>query len=190
MKLRQQILSTLLGIVISAFCFAVTIPPAGTFSKETLSSPVGYWLTIDDKTDQPRGIVQIYATKGKDSTVTLEGKTLAGLYIPGNQWRENCSGCIQPWTDKPINGMTFMWNFTQQGTDKTSPWSKGKIFDIDSNSKIYNAKMWLGDDGKSLNVRGYIAVFFRTQTWQRLDKAQVDAYKQKMEEQIKEHPMN
>ena len=77
-----------------------------------------------------------------------------------------------------------MWNFTQQGTDKTSPWSKGKIFDIDSNSKIYNAKIWLGDDGKSLNVRGYIAVFFRTQTWQRLDKAQVDAYKQKMQEQM------
>jgi uncharacterized protein (DUF2147 family) len=47
-------------------------------------------------------------------------------------------------------------------------WSGGEILDP-KNGKIYRAKMSLSEDGKSLNVRGFIGVSLigRTQTWWR-----------------------
>lgn len=41
-------------------------------------------------------------------------------------------------------------------------WSGGEIPDP-NNGKIYRCKIWVGDG--NLKVRGYIAFFFRTQTW-------------------------
>ena len=43
----------------------------------------------------------------------------------------------------------------------------GTILDP-KNGKIYDCKIWL-EDKNILNVRGYVAFFFRTQTWLRVD---------------------
>jgi uncharacterized protein (DUF2147 family) len=43
-------------------------------------------------------------------------------------------------------------------------WEDGTIMDPD-NGKVYDCKLWV-EDGK-LKVRGYVAFFFRTQTWVR-----------------------
>jgi uncharacterized protein (DUF2147 family) len=41
-------------------------------------------------------------------------------------------------------------------------WEDGTIIDPD-NGKVYDCKLWV-EDGE-LQVRGYIAFFFRTQVW-------------------------
>ena len=41
-------------------------------------------------------------------------------------------------------------------------WEDGSICDP-KNGKVYDCKMWL-EDG-NLKVRGYVAFFYRTQTW-------------------------
>ena len=43
-------------------------------------------------------------------------------------------------------------------------WNDGTILDP-KNGSVYDCKLWL-EDGK-LKVRGYVAFFFRTQTWVR-----------------------
>lgn len=43
-------------------------------------------------------------------------------------------------------------------------WSGGTILDPES-GKVYDCKLWV-EDGQ-LKVRGYIAFFYRTQTWVR-----------------------
>ena len=62
--------------------------------------------------------------------------------------------------------MTILWGLTAAG----SVWKGGEILDPD-NGKTYRCKMTLSDDGKELNVRGYIGISLigRTQTWHRLE---------------------
>jgi len=43
-------------------------------------------------------------------------------------------------------------------------WVDGTILEL-QNGSVYDRKLWL-EDGK-LKVRGYVAFFFRTQTWVR-----------------------
>ena len=62
--------------------------------------------------------------------------------------------------------MTFVWGLTQKGDS----WKGGTILDP-NNGKEYKAKITLGDDGQTLEVRGYVGVaaLGRTQVWQRND---------------------
>lgn len=57
-----------------------------------------------------------------------------------------------------------MWGVKKQGII----WDGGSILDP-QNGKTYNVKLTLADDGKKLEVRGYMGVSLlgRTQTWQR-----------------------
>jgi uncharacterized protein (DUF2147 family) len=46
----------------------------------------------------------------------------------------------------------------------------GKILDPGGGSE-YNCKIWIDEDKPNiLNVRGYVAFFFRTQYWVRIDE--------------------
>jgi len=48
-------------------------------------------------------------------------------------------------------------------------WEDGTILDP-KNGKVYDCKLWVDeDDPNILNVRGYIAFFFRTQIWKRVE---------------------
>ncbi len=49
-------------------------------------------------------------------------------------------------------------------TEGRDVWEGGKILDPD-NGKEYTLRLTPVDRGKRLEVRGYIAFFFRTQTW-------------------------
>ena len=49
----------------------------------------------------------------------------------------------------------------QKGKDK---WEGGKIYNP-KNGKSYKCTMWL--EGEELKVRGYLGVFYETQTWKR-----------------------
>jgi uncharacterized protein (DUF2147 family) len=61
---------------------------------------------------------------------------------------------------KKVLGMDIIRNMVKDGDE----WEDGTIMDPD-NGKVYDCKLWV-EDGK-LKVRGYVAFFFRTQTWVR-----------------------
>ena len=48
------------------------------------------------------------------------------------------------------------------GNKKGDKWEGGKIYNP-KNGKTYKCSIWL--DGNNLKVRGYVAMFYETQTW-------------------------
>ena len=60
--------------------------------------------------------------------------------------------------DKLLVGVNILTGLTKKG-DK---WEGGKIYNP-KNGKTYKCSIWL--DGNNLKVRGYVAMFYETQTW-------------------------
>lgn len=127
-----------------------------TFAQS--STPVGTWTTIDDKSHQPRSVIQIWESYGK-----LYGKIVKTFPKPGDTGI--CKKCPGAFKDKPIKGLTIMWQLKSDGANK---WSGGEILDPESGN-IYKVKLKMSPDGKTLDVRGYIgfSLFGRTQVWHR-----------------------
>jgi uncharacterized protein (DUF2147 family) len=130
---------------------------ASSFAVMAQMTPVGLWKTIDDKDSSVRSEVRIIETQGVLSGV-IE-KTLKPSAEP------NCDLCADDRKGKPKLGMEII-----RGAKKTEGkevWEGGKILDPD-NGKEYTLRLTPIEDGKKLEVRGYIAFFFRTQTWVRV----------------------
>lgn len=68
---------------------------------------------------------------------------------------------------RPILGMVMLRDFEY---DEDLVWEDGDIYDP-KNGKTYSCKMTLSEDGRSLDVRGYIGISLigRTQTWTRTE---------------------
>lgn len=118
-------------------------------------TPVGLWRSIDDKTGQPKAEIRISADAGGVLTGVVE-KSLKPSAEP------NCDLCADDRKGKPKLGMEII-----RGAKKAEGkevWEGGKILDPD-NGKEYTLRLTPIEDGKKLEVRGYIAFFFRTQTW-------------------------
>ncbi|HMH69260.1 MAG TPA: DUF2147 domain-containing protein [Pinirhizobacter sp.] len=141
----------------AAFALALVAGPLAAFAAE-LATPVGTWKTIDDKTGQPKALVQITEAGGK-----LEGKIIKVLKSDDGP-NPVCKACDGERKDKPVEGMTILWGLAKDGDE----WNGGQILDP-KNGKIYKAKMSLDDGGRKLNVRGYIgfSLMGRSQVWQR-----------------------
>lgn len=123
------------------------------------TSIVGKWKTIDDKTGEPKSIVEIYEKDGKYFGQVKE------LFIKeGDNPDPVCDKCPDgdPRKDQPTRGMVIVQNLEKKGSE----YSGGTILDP-KEGKIYNCKLWV--ENGSLMVRGYIAFFFRTQTWHRVE---------------------
>ena len=135
-----------------SFCFI-----AVSFAED--SSIVGKWKTIDDKTNEPKSIVQIYEKDGK-----YFGQITELFRKPGEDPDPVCDKCPDddPRKDQLTKGMIIIKDLVQDGDE----YEGGTILDP-KDGKIYTCKLWV-EDGK-LRVRGYIAFFFRTQTWQRVE---------------------
>ena len=122
-------------------------------------SPVGTWRSIDDKTKQERSIIRVTEENGE-----LKGVVEKVFDQPGDDPAHLCKECKDERKDKPIVGMTILWGLKKDG----NAWAGGEILDP-KNGKTYRCKMTLSEDGKSLNVRGFIGISLigRTQTWLR-----------------------
>ena len=122
-------------------------------------SPVGIWRSIDDKTKQERSTIRITEENGE-----FKGVVEKIFDQPGDDPAHLCKECKDERKDKPIVGMTILWGLKKDG----DAWAGGEILDP-KNGKIYRCKMTLSEDGKSLNVRGFIGISLigRTQTWLR-----------------------
>ena len=126
-------------------------------SMAQAASPTGLWQTIDDKTGQPKALVQIV----QDSDGTLTGKILTGLGSNDDPNRR-CTACTDSRKDQLMKGMTIINGMKADG----DTWDGGQILDPE-NGKLYKCKMHLDDGGQKLVVRGYIGVSLlgRSQTW-------------------------
>lgn len=119
---------------------------------------VGLWKTIDDETGKPKSYVELYIKNGK-----LYGKVTDIL----DKAEDNplCTACEGSLKDKPIIGMQIVNGLTKRKSD----WFlKAGILDP-QNGEVYDCRMWLKDEN-TLNVRGYLGPFYRTQTWYRVKK--------------------
>ena len=110
--------------------------------------------------DSPVGRWKIWEESGE-----LKGKILKIIPVkPGDDPNGKCDKCPGDKKGKPITGMTFLWGLKKDGGE----FKGGEILDPESGD-VYKAKMKLVDDGKKLDVRGFIgfALIGRTQTWLR-----------------------
>ena len=123
------------------------------------TTPVGLWKTIDDETKQEKSLVRISETAG-----VLSGK-IEKLLDPAKQGSK-CDKCDGARKDQPITGMTIIEG-VKKSTDEPY-WDGGTILDP-NNGKTYKVRLTPGEGGKTLEVRGFIAFFYRNQTWQRVD---------------------
>jgi len=122
----------------------------GNVSAQTI---FGKWKTIDDETGKPKSIVEIYEKNGK-----AYGKVIKLFREPHEDQDPICDKCTDDRKDKKVLGMEIIRDMEKDDDE----WDDGTIMDPKKGT-IYDCKMWV-EDGK-LQVRGYIAFFFRTQTW-------------------------
>lgn len=122
--------------------------------------PVGLWKTIDDETKAAKSYVRVTESGG-----VLSGK-IEKLLDPSKQ-DSKCDKCTDARKDQPVLGMTIFSGPKQSGDDKTV-WEGGEILDP-NNGKTYKMRVRVLDGGKKLEVRGYIAFFYRNQEWQRVE---------------------
>lgn len=107
---------------------------------------VGYWTTIDDETNSPKSVVQVYEYQGKiyGRVVELFQNKQAVAKLP----------------DEPlIKGLDVIWDMEKEGDKYTN----GEILDP-KKGKVYACDLWR--DGDKLIVRGKIAFLGRNQTWE------------------------
>jgi uncharacterized protein (DUF2147 family) len=118
-------------------------------------SPVGLWKNIDDKTGEAKGLIRISESGG-----VFTGK-IERILTKGQE-DAKCEACEGALKDKPVAGMQIIADLK-----KGAQWYEGGTILDPNNGKVYKARMKLIDDGKKLEVRGFVGapLLGRTQTW-------------------------
>jgi uncharacterized protein (DUF2147 family) len=124
------------------------------------STPAGLWKTIDEDGKTEKSLVRITDNGGVFSAKVEK------INDPARQ-STKCTECTDERKGQPVLGMTIIRNVKASADDKTV-WDGGDILDPD-NGKVYKVRLKPLDGGKSLQVRGYLGPFFRTQTWVRAE---------------------
>ena len=116
------------------------------------NSVIGNWVTYDDDGEIKKSTVQLYMKEDKlfGKVVEIHDKTSG---------EDTCTKCRGDKKDLPILGLEII---TDMQLSK-GQWKRGEILDPE-NGKTYDCKIWLKDDN-TLMVRGYLGIFYRTQTW-------------------------
>lgn len=120
---------------------------------------VGTWRTIDDESGKPKSLVELSMRDGK-----LFGKIVKLYREVGEDPDPICDLCEDDRKDMKVVGMEIVRDMKIDGNE----WEDGSICDP-KNGKVYDCKLWINEENPDkLNVRGYIAFFFRTQYWERV----------------------
>ena len=135
---------------------------AGNAYSQATDPAIGVWKTIDDKTNQPSSLIKIEEVNG-----LLEGIIIKTVPAPGVTPLVYCNLCKGDNKDKPIIGMKIMGDLKK---DAVGVWSGGKILDP-KEGEYYKVKL-ATEDGKKMDVRGYIGVplLGRTQVWYKAEQ--------------------
>lgn len=134
------------------FIFICTLFLITTVSAQ--SGIEGRWKTFDEETGAMKSIVEISIKDGK-----LYGRIVQ--LSPESDVNKVCTECTDHRKGAKILGMEIISGLTKDGDE----WTGDRAILDPENGKLYDVKIWL-EDGK-LQVRGYIAFLFRTQTWER-----------------------
>lgn len=120
-------------------------------------SVFGKWKTINEETGKPNSIIEIFEEGGE-----VHGKVVRILKEEDRDKR--CTNCEGEFKNKKIEGLVVMRGLEKDGNE----YSGGLVTDPKS-GKEYKCKIWLDEDNPDLlNIRGYIAFFYKTQTWERV----------------------
>lgn len=133
----------------------ILILTAGIIKAEGIE---GKWKTIDDLTGEVKSIVVITIKDGKAYG------TIVQLFNEDQNYNPDCKSCKGDLKNEKIIGMQIINGLKLQD----GKWIGRKgVLDPD-NGKFYNCKLWINSENPNkLNIRGYIAFFYRAQTWLR-----------------------
>lgn len=122
------------------------------------SAPVGLWQTVNES-GQREALVRISEMGGE-----LRGHVVTVFSPPAPSANPRCEQCPGELKDKPVVGLQILSGMRWDG----ERYSGGEILDPD-NGRFYSCTLRLVDEGRKLEVRGFIGIslFGRTQTWLR-----------------------
>lgn len=138
--------------ILSIFLFAMTM------SLQAQEVP-GEWKMYNEQTGEVRSIVKVF--KKND---TLYGRVLR---IMDEKNRDDlCVKCNGEDKNKKIEGLVLLKDFVKEG----DAYVDGTITNPD-NGKVYTSKIWMDKNNPNLlNIRGYIGIFYKTLTWERVEE--------------------
>lgn len=156
-KLTETLRFFRIFIIIPGYMLASQSAPGAEISL----SPEGLWTTVDDHTGAPRARVRIYR-QGE----AYFGRVEANL-LP-EEAEARCTGCKDERKDQPVVGMVILRDLKVEANG--GGFGGGDILDPETGS-VYRCALHLEDEGKRLNVRGYVglSLFGRSQTWLRAE---------------------
>lgn len=145
--MRKNLLILTLGVALSSAALAQ-------------SSPTGLWRTIDDDGKTEKSWVRITEANG-----VWSGR-IEKIVDPAKA-QAVCEACSDDRKGKPLQGLTIL---REVRAADGGVWEGGEILDP-NNGKSYKVRMKPVDDGKKMEVRGYIGLplLGRTQTWLRAE---------------------
>jgi uncharacterized protein (DUF2147 family) len=139
----------ILAAVLASLSFAAT--------AQHHASPVGKWKTLDDETQKPMTVSEIYEAKNG----TLAAKITENLGLPAT-----CQECSGQYKGKPYVGIVTLWNLKPQ---KDGSWGGGTGYKPSDDRNFTAKSVRLIDGGKKLEVKGCVAFFCKTAIWVRAD---------------------
>ncbi len=130
---------------------------------------VGVWKTIDDETGRSKSHVQVYKKGDKYHAKIVKLLDPQTLKENNAQRFEDlkCTKCPRDHgKNEPTIGLEIIWDMEKQ----KEKYAKGSIMDPNK-GKVYTCTLWMDSTdktGNTIKVRGWIAMFYRTQTWYRI----------------------
>ncbi len=124
-----------------------------------VTTPVGLWKTVDDKTGEARSHVRIVERNG-----ILTGR-IEDILDAGKR-DARCIKCDGPHKDQPVRGMVIIEGV--RANAKNGYWDSGTILDP-NDGKVYKLRLTPQSGGAQLEVRGFVGPFYRNQHWIRLE---------------------
>jgi len=139
---------------------------------------VGFYRTIDDRTNAPRSIIRLYECREiGDDDRALCGRIVALYNADTGEISETIKAparVAERVRGRPkMVGLDVIWNMEWE--DDKNRYEDGRIMDPQS-GRVYSALIWRdGDDANLLRVRGRIGPVGRTQVWHRVQESDLPA---------------
>lgn len=127
------------------------------------TTPVGLWKTIDEDSGKAKSLVRIVERDG-----VLNGR-IEKLLDPDDAADAVCEKCPDERRNQPVLGMPIIRG-VKKAASATTLWEGGDIVDPES-GQLYRVRLTPSQDGRRLEVRGYLGLplLGRTQTWLRVE---------------------
>ncbi|OAJ35737.1 DUF2147 domain-containing protein [Piscirickettsia salmonis] len=161
---------------------SIIIPLITSLSSYAASSatPVGYWQTINNDTNRPSSIIEIYTAKSKVNGKTidvLDGK-IYGTYLYGKKRHQpapRCKKCDGKLANAAIVGLPIISHFRKTANNR---WQAGMLLSPRTGSTYENVTLSLANNNQLLNVHVKVGFFSKTQVWHRILPSLIKEIKQ------------